>query len=157
MLFRSDVEAGLHTLLGDDPVLVASAREHGVRLRDLREAPAGLGIPRADLSRPAGVRVVHTVGTDCAIGKMSTALELTEGALARGHRGVFVPTGQTGIAIAGWGIAIDQADHDRVVMGTYTGEAARADIESFGHRNLVRMGEGKCSSAARSASAVRRR
>jgi uncharacterized NAD-dependent epimerase/dehydratase family protein len=109
-----DVEAGLHTLLHDDPVLVAAAQQHGVRMADLREAPRGLTIPRADLSRPEGVRVVHTIGTDCAIGKMSTSLELTEAACARGRRGVFVPTGQTGIAIAGWGIAVDHVISDFV-------------------------------------------
>ena len=132
-----DVEAGLHTLLGDDPVLVAAAREHGVRLRDLREAPAGLGIPRADLSRPAGVRVVHTVGTDCAIGKMSTALELTEGALARGHRGVFVPTGQTGIAIAGWGIAVDH------VIADYVNGAGEALVDQGAERGDLLFVEGQ--------------
>ena len=45
-----DVEAGLHTLLNDDPALVAAAAQHGVQLRDLRTSPKGLTIPRADLS-----------------------------------------------------------------------------------------------------------
>ena len=88
-----DVEAGLHTLLADDPVLVAAAERHGASLRDLRASPAGLSIPRFDLSRPPGVRVVHTVGTDCAIGKMSVALELRKAALAAGDAASFVPTG----------------------------------------------------------------
>ncbi len=35
-----DLEAGLHTLLGDDPELRAAAERRGVRLRDLRSAPA---------------------------------------------------------------------------------------------------------------------
>ncbi|MGI9117466.1 MAG: DUF1611 domain-containing protein [Gaiellales bacterium] len=114
MALGMHVEAGLHTLLHDDSELVAAAAEHGVELRDLRESPKGLTIPRYDLSRPAGVRVVHTVGTDCAIGKMSTALELAEGARARGRRSVFVATGQTGIAISGWGIAVDHVISDYV-------------------------------------------
>src|SRR5947209_9200312 len=47
------------------------------------------------------------VGSDCAIGKMTVALELDREARARGIRSEFVPTGQTGIAIAGWGISVD--------------------------------------------------
>jgi uncharacterized NAD-dependent epimerase/dehydratase family protein len=47
------------------------------------------------------------VGSDCAIGKMTVALELDREAARRGIRSEFVPTGQTGIAIAGWGISID--------------------------------------------------
>lgn len=108
------VEAGLHTLLADDPDLAAAAAQYGVRLRDLRSSPTDLSVPRFDLSRPPGVRVAHTVGTDCAIGKMSTGLELHHGALARGERSAFVATGQTGIAITGWGIAVDHVIADYI-------------------------------------------
>ena len=48
-----------------------------------------------------------TVGSDCAIGKKTVALELDLEARGRGGGRVFVPTGQTGVAIAGWGIAVD--------------------------------------------------
>ena len=48
-----------------------------------------------------------TVGSDCAIGKMTVSLELDAEARRRGIRSEFVPTGQTGIAIAGWGISVD--------------------------------------------------
>ena len=48
-----------------------------------------------------------TVGSDCAIGKMTVALELDREARRRGIASEFVPTGQTGIAIAGWGISVD--------------------------------------------------
>jgi uncharacterized NAD-dependent epimerase/dehydratase family protein len=50
---------------------------------------------------------VLTVGSDCAVGKMTVALELDRAARARGLASEFVPTGQTGIAIAGWGISVD--------------------------------------------------
>ena len=57
--------------------------------------------------------MILTVGTDCAIGKMSVALELRRAA-ARGGRGprVFVPTGQTGMMIEGWGVAVDRLVSD---------------------------------------------
>ena len=53
-----------------------------------------------------------TVGSDCAIGKMTVAVELDLEARRRGLKSVFVPTGQTGIAIAGWGIAVDAVISD---------------------------------------------
>jgi uncharacterized NAD-dependent epimerase/dehydratase family protein len=101
-----DVENGLHEFLADDPELVELARRHGVALRDLRRPPQGLNVPTGqNLELPA--RTVLTVGTDCAIGKMTVSLELDREARRRGLASCFVPTGQTGIAIAGWGISID--------------------------------------------------
>jgi uncharacterized NAD-dependent epimerase/dehydratase family protein len=114
-----NVEAGLHSVLGEDPELAAAARAAGVELRDLREAPTDLDVPAGPARRP-GVRVVHSVGSDCAIGKMSVTLELDRAARERGLRSVFVPTGQTGVAIAGWGIAVDHVISDFVA-----GAAAR--------------------------------
>jgi uncharacterized NAD-dependent epimerase/dehydratase family protein len=101
-----DVENGLHEFISDDPELSALAAEHGVELRDLRKAPPGLNVPTgANLTHDA--KVVLTVGSDCAIGKMTVALELDREAQRRGVRSEFIPTGQTGIAIAGWGISVD--------------------------------------------------
>jgi uncharacterized NAD-dependent epimerase/dehydratase family protein len=100
------IENGLHELLADDEELRPLAEAAGVELRDLRRPPAGLDCATgANLDVDA--RVVLTVGSDCAIGKMTVSLELDKAARARGIASVFVPTGQTGIAIAGWGISVD--------------------------------------------------
>ncbi|MGZ8693769.1 MAG: DUF1611 domain-containing protein [Gaiellaceae bacterium] len=107
-----DVEAGLHSELTDDPDLAAAAARNGVELRDLRLVPENIELPLGRAHRRPGVRVVLTTGSDCAIGKMSVALELDEAARARGLASCFVPTGQTGIAIAGWGIAVDHVISD---------------------------------------------
>lgn len=131
------VEAGLHTLLADDPELAAAAAQYGVALRDLRSSPTDLSVPRFDLSRPAGVRVAHTVGTDCAIGKMSTGLELHHGALARGEHSAFVATGQTGIAITGWGIAVDH------VIADYIAGAAERLVDMGAERGDLLWVEGQ--------------
>jgi uncharacterized NAD-dependent epimerase/dehydratase family protein len=101
-----DVENGLHVFLGDDPELVELARSRGVELRDLRRPPADLSTATGENLAVDGT-IVLTVGSDCAIGKMTVSLELDLEARRRGLRSVFVPTGQTGIAIAGWGIAVD--------------------------------------------------
>src|SRR5205814_10200171 len=51
--------------------------------------------------------VVHTVGSDCNVGKMTAQVELRNGLIKRGHRTRFVATGQTGTFIEGWGIAVE--------------------------------------------------
>ncbi|MFL5924986.1 MAG: DUF1611 domain-containing protein [Gaiellaceae bacterium] len=121
-----DVESGLHEFVSEDGELVALAREHGVELRDLRKPPEGLNVPTGEnLELPA--QIVLTVGSDCAIGKKTVALELDLEARRRGLKSVFVPTGQTGIAIAGWGIAVDA-----VVSDFLAGAAERLVVE--GHK-----------------------
>ncbi|HEV8179686.1 MAG TPA: DUF1611 domain-containing protein [Gaiellaceae bacterium] len=118
-----DVENGLHVFLADDPELRELAAERGVELRDLRRPPAGLSTATgANLGVDA--TIVLTVGSDCAIGKMTVSLELDLEARRRGLRSVFVPTGQTGIAIAGWGIAVDA-----VVADFVAGAAERLVVE----------------------------
>ncbi|MGH3072580.1 MAG: DUF1611 domain-containing protein [Gaiellaceae bacterium] len=105
------VENGLHQFLGDDAELSELASSHGVELRDLRRPPADLNVPTgANLQE--STRNVLTVGSDCAIGKMTVSLELDRAAKARGLESRFVPTGQTGMAIAGWGIAVDAVVSD---------------------------------------------
>jgi uncharacterized NAD-dependent epimerase/dehydratase family protein len=127
-----DVEAGLHTVLADDVDLVALAARHGRRLVDLRVGPTDLDVPAGPDSRPAGVRVVHSVGSDCAIGKMTVTLELDRLARERGLRSAFVATGQTGIAIQGWGIAVDHVISDYIA-----GAAERLVHEGATHGDLL--------------------
>jgi len=105
------VENGLHEFLADDAELATLAARHRVELRDLRRPPPGLDVPTgANLELP--VQIVLTVGSECAIGKMTVSLELDRAARERGLASLFVPTGQTGIAIAGWGIAVDAVVSD---------------------------------------------
>ncbi len=118
-----DIENGLHQRVSTDPELLELALRHGARLVDLREPPEDLNVPTgANLQAPA--RIVLTVGSDCAIGKMTVALELDAESRRRGIASVFVPTGQTGIAIAGWGIAVDA-----VVADFIAGAAERLVVE----------------------------
>ena len=128
-----DVENGLHQFLTADEELVELARRYGVELRDLRKAPSDLNVPTGEnLLVPS--TVVLTVGSDCAIGKMTVSLELDRAARERGIASVFVPTGQTGIAIAGWGIAVDA-----VVSDFIAGAAERLVVEGYerGGRDLL--------------------
>ncbi|HET6547360.1 MAG TPA: DUF1611 domain-containing protein [Solirubrobacter sp.] len=128
------VEAGLHTVLAEDDELAAAAARSGVELRDLRAAPPGLSVPGPE--RP-DARVVHTVGSDCAIGKMSVTLELDAAARARGLESAFVATGQTGIAISGWGIAVDH------VISDFVAGAAALLVEQGAERAPLLFVEGQ--------------
>ena len=111
-----DIHSGLHTLLSDDPEFADTARSAGVRLIDYRRAPDRMETSVGRLHEP-GKRVILTVGTDCAIGKMSVALELRRAAVESGRSAAFVPTGQTGMMIEGWGVAVDRVVSD-FVQGT---------------------------------------
>jgi uncharacterized NAD-dependent epimerase/dehydratase family protein len=126
-----DLESGMHEFLADDPELAELARRHGAEIRDLRRPPADLSVS-TDENLRHGATVVLTVGSDCAIGKKSVAIELDRAARERGLRSVFVPTGQTGIAIAGWGIAVDA-----VVSDFLAGAAERLVVEAAGRGDLL--------------------
>ncbi len=139
-----DIESGLHEFVSDDPELAELAARHNVELRDLRKPPAELNVPTGEnLKIPA--QIALTVGSDCAIGKKTVALELDLEARRRGLASVFVPTGQTGIAIAGWGIAVDA-----VVSDFLAGAAERLVVEGSrrGGELLFVEGQGSLSHPA---------
>ncbi len=106
-----DVHSGLHQFLGDDPEFAAAAAEAGTRLIDYRRPPDRMETTVGRKHLP-GKRVILTVGTDCAIGKMSVALEVVAAARRDGASAVMVPTGQTGMMIEGWGVAVDRVISD---------------------------------------------
>ena len=132
-----DIENGLHEFISNDLELSELALAHGVQLRDLRKPPPGLNVPTgANLTHSS--RVVLTVGSDCAIGKMSVSLELDREARRRGMASQFVPTGQTGIAIAGWGIAVDA-----VVSDFIAGAAEQLVVEGVERGGELLLVEGQ--------------
>lgn len=108
-----EIANGLHRFLRDDAELVGVANEHGARLWDVREPPEGIPLCSGK-ALEAPQRIVLTVGSDCAVGKMTASLELAAAAEAAGRRAEFVATGQTGILIAGKGIAVDRVISDFV-------------------------------------------
>jgi uncharacterized NAD-dependent epimerase/dehydratase family protein len=99
-----DIVSGLHTPLESVPGLAPAAARAGIRLVDVRRPPDNL--PRATGKRRSGKRVAM-VGTDCALGKKYTALALAKAMQEQGLNADFRATGQTGVMIAGAGIAID--------------------------------------------------
>ncbi|MEF8814935.1 MAG: DUF1611 domain-containing protein [Halovenus sp.] len=131
-----DVVAGLHYFLADDDEFATLAREHGVSLRDVRRPPDDLTVADGTAG-DVDARVVLTVGTDCSTGKMTASFALRDGARDRGLDAAVVPTGQTGIMIAGWGIAID-----RVVADFAAGATERLVEDAGNHDVLFVEGQG---------------
>ena len=99
-----DLASGLHSLLRDEPELVATAARHGRMLHDVRvpseKYPIASGVKRT------GKRCL-AVGTDCSVGKMYTALAMEAEMRQRGMKASFRATGQTGILITGGGVPLD--------------------------------------------------
>jgi uncharacterized NAD-dependent epimerase/dehydratase family protein len=106
-----DIHSGLHQFIGDDPEFAAAAASAGTRIIDYRRPPDRFETSVGRRHGP-GKRVILTVGTDCAIGKMTVALELVAAARRQGLSAVMVPTGQTGMMIEGWGVAVDRVISD---------------------------------------------
>lgn len=119
---------GLHEFLSDDPVFATASAAKGVEILDIRKPPA-----KKDL-RPFSGRIAEVtcpriaiLGTDCAIGKRTTATILTRSLNERGIKAVMVGTGQTGlIQGARYGVALDA-----IPSQFCTGEMEAAVIDAF--------------------------
>jgi uncharacterized NAD-dependent epimerase/dehydratase family protein len=141
-MLRTAIEAGLHLVsglhlhLGDDPELARLAAERGVRIHDLRKPPADLPVSQGR-ARLIDAYSVLTVGTDCNIGKMTAGLRIRDALTERGVRVGFAATGQTGILIEGWGIAVD------AVVADFIGGAAERLVLRAAEGNDVVLVEGQ--------------
>jgi len=125
-----EVVSGLHQTLGDDPEFAEAARRSRATIWDVRVPPP---VPLfSGRVYDIAARVVLTVGSDCAVGKMTVALELTRAAREAGVRAQFVATGQTGIMIAGSGIAID-----RVISDFASGAAEEIVVDAARDAELI--------------------
>lgn len=131
-----DIHSGLHQFLGDDPEFASAAAAAGTRIIDYRRSPDRMETTVGRRHLP-GKRVILTVGTDCAIGKMSVALELVAAARRAGQEAVMVPTGQTGMMIEGWGVAVDR------VISDFTNGTVEWLVEQGEHRGDWVLVEGQ--------------
>lgn len=132
---RMHVVSGLHDFLSDDPEFQQAAREAGVTIYDVRKNQEKT-IARRRGIRPDCLRI-HTVGHDCSVGKMLTAIEVTLGLKRRGVDAKFIATGQTGIMIEGDGLPIDC-----IVADFVSGAAEKLVLQNQHHEVLVIEGQG---------------
>src|SRR5215472_4367462 len=108
-----NIISGLHFFIAEDEELRSAAKRHGVTIWDVRRPPEQNRVAQFIPHRP-GSYTILIVGSDCATGKMSTALELDQEAARRGLNSAFVATGQTGIMISGNGLPVDRIISDFV-------------------------------------------
>jgi uncharacterized NAD-dependent epimerase/dehydratase family protein len=100
---------GLHEFLNDDPVFKAAGAASNVEILDVRKPPdkKDLHIFTGDIGRVT-CPVIAVLGTDCAIGKRTTATILAQALNDRGIKTIMIGTGQTGlIQGARYGVPID--------------------------------------------------
>jgi len=112
-----DVIAGLHEFLSEDPELSMIAMTNGATIHDIRREPP---LERLHVFRnlASGIDAVRipVLGTDSAVGKRTTALELTEALISRGIKTEFIATGQTGLLQgARYGVPLDAIQGDYMV------------------------------------------
>ncbi|EDX88279.1 DUF1611 domain-containing protein [Alcanivorax sp. DG881] len=139
---------GLHEFLNDDPEFAAARIAHKVDIVDVRRPR-----PKKFLRMFSGS--IHQVtcpriavlGTDCAIGKRTTATVLTAALNAIGLKAVLVGTGQTGlIQGARYGMALDS-----VPSQFCAGELEATIVEAFDNEQpdvIIIEGQGALSHPA---------
>ena len=113
-----NIISGLHEFLGDDPELHAIAERAHVQIWDVRRPSPehAMLIAKYTQHRP-GSHTVYIAGSDCNVGKMTTALELDHEAQRRKLSSGFAATGQTGIMISGRGVPVDRLISDFTAGG----------------------------------------
>lgn len=98
MRLGMNIVNGLHEFLNDDHEFQVAAQQYNVRIFDLRR-------PRAKKDLQSFSSAIHQVdcpriaimGTDCAIGKRTTATILANSLRAQGVKVILIATGQTGV------------------------------------------------------------
>ena len=144
---------GLHEFLNDDPVFAAACRANNVTINDVRKPrdKKDLRLFSGRISQVTCPRIA-ILGTDCAIGKRTTATILTSVLNDHGLKTVMIGTGQTGlIQGARYGVALDAVpsqfcagELESIIVEAY--EAEKPDV-------IVIEGQGALSHPAFSSSA----
>ena len=154
MRLGMNIVNGLHEFLNDDPEFAAASAAENVEILDVRKPRANKDL-RIFTGRIAEVTCprIAVLGTDCAIGKRTTATVMTRALNAHGLKTVLVGTGQTGlIQGARYGVALDA-----VPSQFCSGEMEAAVVEAFEGENpdvIVIEGQGALSHPAYSTSSL---
>jgi len=125
---KMEIINGLHQLFSEDQEFIQSAAKNDIQIRDIRKAPLlkDLHVFTGQISR-VDIPIVAVLGTDCACGKMTTAVELNKTLNSLGINSVLVATGQTSLMQgARYGVSIDALVSQFVI-----GEIENAVIQAF--------------------------
>ena len=139
---------GLHEFLNDDPVFKAACIANDVEIHDVRKPreKKDLRLFSGRISEVTCPRIA-VLGTDCAIGKRTTANILTKALNDCGIKAVMIGTGQTGlIQGARYGVALDA-----IPSQFCAGELEATIVEAFENENpdvIIIEGQGSLSHPA---------
>ena len=123
-----DIVNGLHEFFSEDAEFNQTARKTGIKIYDIRKPPElkDLHVFSGNIAK-VNVPVIAILGTDCACGKMTTAVELNQALNQQGIKSVLVATGQTSLMQgAKYGVAIDALVSQFVI-----GEIENAVVQAF--------------------------
>jgi uncharacterized NAD-dependent epimerase/dehydratase family protein len=127
-----DIINGLHQFFSEDQEFVHKAIQNDIRIKDIRKSPKlkDLHVFTGRISKVT-VPVIAVLGTDCACGKRTTAVELNYALNSLGINSVLVATGQSGLMQgAMYGVAIDALTSQFVI-----GEIENCVIQAFDNEN----------------------
>lgn len=99
-----EIASGMHQRLSEFSPLADMQQQGLTKLHDVRHFEGVLNVGNG---KPRQGKRLLTVGTDCSVGKMFSALAIEESLKQAGTSAQFKATGQTGILIEGSGISID--------------------------------------------------
>jgi len=154
MCLGMNIVNGLPQFLTDDEEFVKKSLDYSVTINDVRKPPA-----RKDLHSFTGqinditTPIINIMGTDCAVGKRTTALKLVKALRKEGIKTAFITTGQTGLLQGStYGIAIDV-----LTSGFATGELEHAIVTADREQKpdiIIVEGQGALSHPAFTSSAA---
>lgn len=154
MSYGMNIVNGLHEFLNDDPAFAAASAAMNVTILDVRRPRAKKNLRTfSDRIREVTCPRIAVLGTDCAIGKRTTATILTRALNDIGVKTVLVGTGQTGLMQgARYGVALDA-----VPSQFCAGELEATIIEAFERERpdvIIIEGQGALSHPAFSTSSL---
>jgi uncharacterized NAD-dependent epimerase/dehydratase family protein len=123
-----DIINGLHEFFSEDQEFVQIAKQNNIKIKDIRKPPQleDMHVFTGKIAE-VNVPVIAILGTDCACGKMTTAIELNKTLNNLGIKSVLVATGQTSLMQgARYGVSIDALISQFVI-----GEIENSVIQAF--------------------------
>jgi uncharacterized NAD-dependent epimerase/dehydratase family protein len=123
---------GLHQFFSEDNEFVRMAFQCGIQIKDIRKPPQlkDLHVFTGQIAK-VNIPVIAVLGTDCACGKMTTAVELNSALNNLGIKSIMVATGQTSLMQGSkYGTSMDA-----LVSQFAIGEIENAVIRAFDHEN----------------------
>ena len=127
-----DIINGLHQFFSEDREFVQMAAQNGIQIKDIRKSPKikDLHVFTGQISK-VNVPVIAVLGTDCACGKRTTAVELNYALNNLGIKSVLIATGQSGLMQgAMYGVSMDALVSQFVI-----GEIENSVVQAFENEN----------------------